>query len=116
VFAFTHAGLFHLGDAWVCVTRAGRRSILLSACARIAAPSGRLSDGCQSFVVACHRSPVIQNLPPVLFTLMKSTEPWSDEYYLFDEEGCLREQGFEHVATVDSDPRHRTVLGMVPRS
>ncbi|MCX7595477.1 MAG: class I SAM-dependent methyltransferase, partial [Fischerella sp.] len=28
------------------------------------------------------RSPVIQNLPPVLFTLMKSTEPWSDDYYM----------------------------------
>jgi len=26
------------------------------------------------------QSPVIQNLPPVLFTLMKSTEPWSDDY------------------------------------
>lgn len=30
------------------------------------------------------KSSVIQNLPPALFTLMKSTEPWSDEYYIFD--------------------------------
>ena len=35
------------------------------------------------------KSPVIQNLPPVLFTLMKSTEPWSDDYYTFDLEQAL---------------------------
>ena len=57
------------------------------------------------------RSPVIQNLPPVLFTLMKSTEPWSDEYYAFDMEQALRDIGFTHVRTVNTDPRHRTVLG-----
>lgn len=33
-----------------------------------------------------HRSKVIQNLPPVIFTLMKSTEPHSDVYYTFDVE------------------------------
>lgn len=36
------------------------------------------------------RSPVIQNLPPAIFTLMKSTEPWSDEYYLMDFEAVWR--------------------------
>ena len=57
------------------------------------------------------RSPVIQNLPPVLFTLMKSTEPWSDDYYTFDVEAALRSVGFEHITTVASDPRHRTIVG-----
>lgn len=57
------------------------------------------------------RSPVIQNLPPVLFTLMKSTEPWSDDYYTFDIEASLQSSGLEHIATVASDPRHRTILG-----
>ncbi|GIL89450.1 hypothetical protein Vretifemale_17261 [Volvox reticuliferus] len=32
------------------------------------------------------KSATIQNLPPFLFTTMKSTEPWSDEYYSFDVE------------------------------
>eukprot|EP00192_Tetraselmis_astigmatica_P012144 CAMPEP_0117662048 /NCGR_PEP_ID=MMETSP0804-20121206/7853_1 /TAXON_ID=1074897 /ORGANISM="Tetraselmis astigmatica, Strain CCMP880" /LENGTH=386 /DNA_ID=CAMNT_0005468937 /DNA_START=183 /DNA_END=1343 /DNA_ORIENTATION=- len=59
------------------------------------------------------RSPVIQGLPPVLFTLMKSTEPWSDEYYTFDQEQCMREAGFQAVETVASDPRHRTVMAVV---
>jgi len=56
------------------------------------------------------KSQVIQNLPPVLFTLMKSTEPWSDEYYTFDLEKSLEQNGFSQVTTVASDPRHRTVL------
>jgi ubiquinone/menaquinone biosynthesis C-methylase UbiE len=60
------------------------------------------------------QSPVIQNLPPVLFTLMKSTEPWSDDYYTFDIEAALQAVGFEQVITIPSDPRHRTILGRKP--
>lgn len=60
------------------------------------------------------QSPVIQNLPPVLFTLMKSTEPWSDDYYTFDVEAAMQSIGFEHITTVASDPRHRTILGRKP--
>ncbi|WP_448571569.1 class I SAM-dependent methyltransferase [Trichothermofontia sp.] len=56
------------------------------------------------------QSPVIQNLPPVLFTLMKSTEPWSDEYYTLDLEALLATVGFTHQVTVASDPRHRTLI------
>jgi ubiquinone/menaquinone biosynthesis C-methylase UbiE len=56
------------------------------------------------------KSPVIQSLPPVLFTLMKSTEPWSDDYYTFDVEAAMQRVGFEHVITTASDPRHRTIL------
>ncbi|MBW4619522.1 MAG: class I SAM-dependent methyltransferase [Cyanosarcina radialis HA8281-LM2] len=59
-------------------------------------------------------SPVIQNLPPALFVLMKSTEPWSDDYYTFNVEACLQEVGFEYQTTVASDPRHRTIVGRKP--
>lgn len=59
-------------------------------------------------------SPVIQNLPPVLFTLMKSTEPWSDDYYTFDVEKAMKQSGFDYQITVASDPRHRTILGIKP--
>lgn len=55
-------------------------------------------------------SPVIQNLPPALFTLMKSTEPWSDDYYTFNVEQALQEIGFNYQTTVASDPRHRTIV------
>lgn len=57
------------------------------------------------------KSTVIQNLPPVLFTLMKSTEPWSDDYYTFDMEAAMQTAGLEHLITVASDPRHRTLIG-----
>ncbi len=57
---------------------------------------------------------VIQSLPPVLFTLMKSTEPWSDDYYTFDVEAAIKEVGFKYQTTVASDPRHRTIIGIKP--
>lgn len=60
------------------------------------------------------KSAVIQNLPPVLFTLMKSTEPWSDDYYTFNVESALRGIGFEQPITVESDPRHRTIIVRKP--
>lgn len=59
-------------------------------------------------------SPVIQNLPPALFTLMKSTEPWSDDYYTFDVEAALQQEGFDYQTTIASDPRHRTIIGIKP--
>lgn len=60
------------------------------------------------------QSPVIQNLPPVLFTLMKSTEPWSDDYYTFEVEAAMQAIGLQHRGTVASDPRHRTIVGRKP--
>lgn len=68
--------------------------------------------GCLAIVDRNPRSVVIQNLPPVLFTLMKSTEPWSDDYYTFDLEAAMEEVGFEYKTTVASDPRHRTIIGI----
>ncbi|MEM9005938.1 MAG: class I SAM-dependent methyltransferase [Cyanobacteria bacterium P01_F01_bin.86] len=61
------------------------------------------------------QSPTIQNLPPVLFTLMKSTEPWSDDYYTFDIEAALADIGFQDIVTRETDPRHRAILGRKER-
>ncbi|XAR49554.1 Erythromycin 3''-O-methyltransferase [Bertholletia excelsa] len=60
------------------------------------------------------KSKILQELSPVLFTLMKSTEPFLDEYYLLDLESTMREAGFVNVQTILTDPRHRTVTGSVP--
>jgi len=56
-------------------------------------------------------SETLQNLPPALFALMKSTEPWSDEYYCYDLEEGMRRAGLEGVVTEEADHRHRCVLG-----
>ncbi|MGK7890208.1 MAG: class I SAM-dependent methyltransferase [Leptolyngbyaceae cyanobacterium] len=70
--------------------------------------------GCFAIVDNNPQSPVIQNLSPVLFVLMKSTEPWSDDYYTFDMEAALQDAGLEHQITVASDPRHRTLIATKP--
>lgn len=67
-------------------------------------------NGCLAIIDNNPKSSVIQGLPPVLFTLMKSTEPWSDDYYTFDVEAALTDTGFETPITVASDPRHRTIV------
>ncbi len=72
--------------------------------------------GCLAVVDMNPASKVIQKLPPALFVLLKSTEPWSDDFYTFNVEAAMEEIGFEYKTTVASDPRHRTIIGIKPRS
>lgn len=60
------------------------------------------------------KSPIIQNLSPVLFTLMKSTEPFLDEYFAIDVEQLLKDVGFINIENVRTDPRHRTIVATKP--
>mmetsp|Transcript_1413 Transcript_1413/g.4565 ORF Transcript_1413/g.4565 Transcript_1413/m.4565 type:complete len:368 (+) Transcript_1413:1407-2510(+) len=60
------------------------------------------------------QSPVIQNLPAAIFSLMKSTEPHSDEYYAFSQEENLEAAGFVDVCSTAVDPRHRLILARKP--
>lgn len=57
------------------------------------------------------RSPVIQSLPPLIFTLMKSTEPNMDEYVSVDMREVLNAAGFASVDTAEVDARHGAILG-----
>ncbi|MBC6420456.1 MAG: class I SAM-dependent methyltransferase [Hormoscilla sp. SP5CHS1] len=70
--------------------------------------------GCLAIFDQDPRSPVLQNLPPALFVLLKSTEPWLDDYHTFDVEAAMQEVGFQYKTTVASDPRHRTIVGIKP--
>ena len=82
---------------------------MVAEAARVLRPGGALA-----VVDNDPASPTIQNLNPALFTLMKSTEPWSDEYYGFDVEAALERAGLTAVRTATADHRHRVVLGVKP--
>lgn len=57
------------------------------------------------------RSAAIQKLPPFVFTLLKSTEPYLDDYFTLDLESAFEAAGFERPAIVLNSPRHRTFIG-----
>lgn len=60
------------------------------------------------------KSKVVQDLPPVTFTLMKATEPFLDEFYAFNLEQAMEEVGFKNVKSILTDRRHRTTTGTAP--
>eukprot|EP01039_Chlorochromonas_danica_P007235 gene7232-8001_t len=55
-----------------------------------------------------------RRMPPPIFTIMKATEPWTDQYYRFDLAQAMRDVGFVDVEYIITDPRHRTLLGRKP--
>lgn len=69
--------------------------------------------GTVAFIDNSPKSKILQELSPVLFTLMKSTEPFLDEYYLTDLEATIKEAGFVNVQTILTSPRHGTVTATV---
>jgi hypothetical protein len=49
-------------------------------------------------------------MPPFVFTLLKSTEPYLDEYLGLDFETGLRAAGFSRPQILTNSPRHRTLI------
>ncbi|MBU6229848.1 MAG: methyltransferase domain-containing protein [Cyanobacteria bacterium REEB459] len=58
-------------------------------------------------------SPVYRTMPPLLKTLLKSTEPYLDEYFSLNLEATLVELGFEQPIVVCNSARHRTLLASI---
>lgn len=54
-----------------------------------------------------------QTMPAALMTLLKSTEPFMDQYFALDLEAELRDAGFDEVSSRPCTPRHRAVLARV---
>lgn len=52
-------------------------------------------------------------MPPYVFTLLKSTEPYLDEYFALDIKQALEEAGFQPPTIICNSPRHRTVVALV---
>ncbi|NEP10105.1 MAG: class I SAM-dependent methyltransferase [Symploca sp. SIO2C1] len=56
------------------------------------------------------KSEIYANMPPYILTLLKSTEPFLDDYFTFDIEQALVEAGFELPTITPNSPRHRTIV------
>ena len=54
-------------------------------------------------------SSVLQRLPAPVATLLKSTEPFIEEYFALDMPAALQEAGFRNSSIRACDPRHRVI-------
>jgi SAM-dependent methyltransferase len=55
-------------------------------------------------------SAVIRRLPAPIATLLKSTEPYLEEYFRLDLPAALQAAGFRNVLRSAADPRHRVLV------
>ncbi|MDX2212923.1 MAG: class I SAM-dependent methyltransferase [Oculatellaceae cyanobacterium bins.114] len=58
-------------------------------------------------------SEIYAKMPPYILTLLKSTEPYLDEYFALNLEQAIYDAGFEFPKVVCNSPRHRTVIAQV---
>jgi ubiquinone/menaquinone biosynthesis C-methylase UbiE len=56
------------------------------------------------------KSEVFATLPPYVFTLLKSTEPYLDEYFTLDLAQAIVAAGFRPPTITQNSPRHRTLI------
>ena len=59
------------------------------------------------------RSLIFQKMPPFVLTLLKSTEPYLDQYFTLDIKSALIEAGFSNPNITVNSPRHRTIVTRV---
>lgn len=59
------------------------------------------------------QSEVFAKMPPYIFTLLKSTEPYMDAYFTFDIKQAIVEAGFQAPSITINSPRHRTIIAQV---
>jgi hypothetical protein len=52
-------------------------------------------------------------MPPYILTLLKSTEPYLDEYFALDIEEAIAQAGFHAPTITRNSPRHRTIVARV---
>ena len=59
-------------------------------------------------------SEVVRTMPPYAFTLLKSTEPYLDDYFNFDIAQAMVDAGFHPPTLTPNSPRHRTLIAQRP--
>lgn len=58
-------------------------------------------------------SEIFAKMPPYILTLLKSTEPYLDQYFALDLRQEIYNAGFEEPTVICNSPRHRTVIAKV---
>ena len=56
------------------------------------------------------QSATFAQMPPFILTLLKSTEPYLDEYFALDMPSAIAKAGFSRPTTIANSPRHRTIV------
>jgi len=56
------------------------------------------------------QSEIYATMPPYILTLLKSTEPYLDEYFTLEIDQSLVEAGFSRPIITCNSPRHRTIV------
>lgn len=59
------------------------------------------------------QSEIYKQMPPYILTLLKSTEPYLDQYFALDIEQAIIEAGFQTPTITRNSPRHRTAIAQV---
>ncbi len=59
------------------------------------------------------QSPIYSQMAPYILTLLKSTEPYLDQYFTLDIAQELMAAGFQSPTITPNTPRHRTVIAQV---
>ncbi len=57
------------------------------------------------------QSEAYSKMPPYILTLLKSTEPYLDQYCALDMSEAFQSAGFSKPQIVFNSPRHRTIIG-----
>ncbi|AFZ04374.1 class I SAM-dependent methyltransferase [Calothrix sp. PCC 6303] len=81
---------------------------ILAEARRILRPGGHLA-----IMDMNPKSQAFTQLPPYVLTLLKSTEPYLDEYFSLDIEEAIIREGFQTPLVQANSPRHRTIIAQV---
>ncbi|MGB3405656.1 MAG: class I SAM-dependent methyltransferase [Microcoleaceae cyanobacterium] len=58
------------------------------------------------------QSEVMKRIPPYVLTLLKSTEPYLDQYFSLDIKQAIKAAGFQTPTVTNNSPRHRTIIAI----
>ncbi len=61
------------------------------------------------------KSTIYAQMPPYILTLLKSTEPYMDDYFSLDLERAIAQAGFSEPTLTSNTPRHRVLVAKIKR-